>query len=62
MPPPRLLLTVLVWWLAVAAAPARAEHACDRVALLEQALRTVTQDGRLIEERVVSRLDTLARE
>lgn len=62
MPLPRLLLTVLVWWLAVAGAPARAEHACDRVALLEQALRTVTQDGRLIEERVVSRLDTLPRE
>lgn len=62
MPLHRLLLTVLVWWLAVVAAPARAEHACDRVALLEQAQRTVTQDGRLLEERVVSRLDTLPRE
>lgn len=59
---PRLLLTVLVWWLAVAAAPARAGHACDRVELLEQAQRTVTQDGRLIEDRMVSRLDTLPRE
>ena len=53
---------MLVWWLAMVAAPARAEHACDRVALLEQAQRTVTQDGRLIEERLVSRLDTLPRE
>ncbi len=61
MPLPRLLLTVLVWWLAMVAAPARAEQACDRVALLEQAQRTVTQNGRVIEQRVVGRLDTLPR-
>jgi signal transduction histidine kinase len=59
---PRLLLTMLVWWLAVAAAPARAGQDCDQVQLLDQAMRTVTQDGRVIDERGVQRMDTLLRE
>jgi len=62
MPVHRLLLTCLVWLLAATAAPARAEHACNRVERLEQAERTVTQDGRVIDERTVNRLDSLHRE
>lgn len=58
----RLLLALWLGLLTVAAWPARAESACDRVAVLDQALRTVTQDGRVIDERTVGRLDPLPRQ
>lgn len=53
----------LLWlglWLLLAI-PAHAVPACDRVELLEQAERTVMQDGRVIDRQMVGRLDALPR-
>lgn len=58
----RLLLTLWLGLLAVVALPARADTACDRVESLQQAWRTVTQDGRVIEEGWVQRTDALRRD
>lgn len=58
----RLLLTLWLGLLAVAAFPARADTACDRVESLQQAWRTVTQDGRVVEEGWVQRTDALRRD
>ena len=58
----RLLLTLWLGLLAVVAFPARADTACDSVESLQQAWRTVTQDGRVIEEGWVQRTDALRRD
>lgn len=59
----RLLLTLWLGLLAVVALPAHAaDTACDRVESLQQAWRTVTQDGRVIEEGWVQRTDALRRD
>ncbi|MBL8389829.1 MAG: hypothetical protein JNK17_16580, partial [Hydrogenophaga sp.] len=57
----RRLLLFGVWLLVLLAAPVRAMHACDRVDSLDRAERTVTQDGRVIEQQTVGRLDALPR-
>lgn len=56
----------LIWLtlvgLALGLTQAHAQGACDQVVMLDRAQRTVWQDGRIIDQREVSRLDTLPRE